>query len=148
MARLKDEAARQRAEIDRAMAAARKQFDADKVAMERSAEEKLKAERALTAQLERERDQSREEAGRLTGEKAGLTERVAKAEHLLATMYATLQTVVIPPNRDPTVMGEFAHYMASATSSARLRRSGSRSVPWRGTLKSMPSPTLSILSWC
>lgn len=78
VARLKDEAARQRAEADRALAVAWKQFEDDRAAVEKVVADLLRAERDLAAMLQRERDQSREEAVRLTGEKTGLAENWPK----------------------------------------------------------------------
>lgn len=62
------------------------------------AEEWLKAERVLATEIQKELDRSREEAARLTGEKVGLSERLAKAEHLLVAAYATPESVVLSPN--------------------------------------------------
>lgn len=94
----------------------------------RVAEGIIRAEREKLVVTERERDEAWEEAVRLTGEKFGLSERLSKAEHLLAAAYATPKTVVLAPSQDPTIVVKFAYYTAFANGICEAMKAGEPST--------------------
>lgn len=95
---LREEAVRQKSEAEQAAVTARNRgYEAGREVTERVAAEMMKAERAQAAEVMKERDESREQAARLSGEKLGLTEELEKTKLLLAAAYAVPEVIVLPP---------------------------------------------------